>query len=100
MNAQLVLMDHSVLTSVTARTVPSATTSMEPVFATKASRAQAARTASVPQACTDYSATNTARAKLKPHSGIELLVSEPITMSIFLYCLTKNESKKVVFELL
>lgn len=72
MNAQLALMGHSVLTSVTARTEPNATTSTAPAYVTKASRGLAVRIVSVPLACMDSSVTNTAPAYTQTHSAVTL----------------------------
>lgn len=104
MNAQLALMGRSVPTSVTVRTEPSATTSTGPVCATRALRAPAARTASVPPACTDSSVTNTAPAKLQIHSGTDLLVRRAKKSAMLLYSAThtvyEHIYRKVVFQLL
>ena len=93
MNARSAPTGRSAPTSVTVRTGPSATTSTGPVCVTRALRAPAARTGSVPPACTDSSVTNTAPAKLQTHSGALTLyntvrteegcVSIPETVDVF-----------------
>lgn len=70
-------MGHNAPTSATVRTAPSATTSMERVCATRASRGRAARTASAPPASTDSAATSTVPAGRRTRSGDAAEFSSP-----------------------
>lgn len=90
MNAQLALMGHSVLLSVTARTEPNATTSTVPACAMRASRGLVVRIASVPLASMDSSVIKTAPAKPQTHSGTRQLC--------WLSYYQHFEQKKAVFE--